>query len=111
MALVREFHSKYPPSHVGIPAEGIDALGSNRIQLFAPKPLVRMTSATEVVDDKIPPLLLFRHVEFLHKQLAILQRRQEIGYLKYLCMAYDGALRRRRELTLKKEPLKREKEW
>jgi hypothetical protein len=65
-----------------------------------------MTSTVEVPDDNVPPLLTFEDLEILHHRLVATGRRKEIGFLKYVCKAYEGALRARRDGTMKAEPAK-----
>ena len=43
----------------------------------------------------------FSHVEFLHKRLVTMDRIPDLNYLKYVCKCYEGALKRRREHSLK----------
>jgi hypothetical protein len=62
-----------------------------------------MTSSAEVPDDHVPPLLMFDDLEMLHHRLVATDSREEIGYLKYLCKAYEWALRVRRDNSLKSE--------
>ena len=77
-----------------------------RTVLVGHRPLVRMTSSTEVPDDHVPPLLMFRDVEVLHHRLVARGARKEIDYLKYLTKAYEWALRKRRDEVLRAEPEK-----
>ncbi|KAH7882214.1 hypothetical protein F5I97DRAFT_1913236 [Phlebopus sp. FC_14] len=68
------------------------------------RPLVRLTSAVGPSDDRVPPLIGFTDVELLHKRLVEQGRVKELGYIKWLCKAYTGALRRRRDAVLKSAP-------
>jgi len=77
-----------------------------RTVLVGHRPLVRMTSSTEVPDDGVPPLLMFRDVEVLHHRLVAQGATKEIAYLKYLTKAYEWALRKRRDEVLRAEPEK-----
>ena len=81
------------------------ALRSTRTLLVAPRPIVRMMSPTEVPDDTVPPLLTFPELEVLHHKLVALGDRKSVGYVKYVCMSYQGALRRRKEATLHSKPV------
>lgn len=74
--------------------------------LEAPRPIVRLVSPTEVPDDTVPPLLSFPELEVLHHKLVAKGDRENIGYLKYVCMSYSGALKRRKEATLRAQPAK-----
>jgi hypothetical protein len=65
-----------------------------------------MTSTVEVPDDDVPPLLTFGDLDVLHHRLVAAGRRDEIGFLKYVCKTYEGALRARRDGTMKAEPAK-----
>ena len=58
-----------------------------------------MTSTTEVPDDHVPPFLTFADVEIVHHRLVALGMYKEIGYLKWLCKAYEWALRVRKDLA------------
>jgi hypothetical protein len=60
-----------------------------------------MTSSAEVPDDHVPPLLMFDDLEVLHHRLLATEAGEEIGYLKYLCKAYEWALRARRDNAMK----------
>ncbi|KAI6014131.1 hypothetical protein BKA83DRAFT_2198619 [Pisolithus microcarpus] len=65
------------------------------------KPLVRLTSATGPKDDRVPPIIGFSDVELLHHRLVALRRTKDVGYVKWVCEAYKGLLRQRRERVLK----------
>jgi len=62
---------------------------------------VRLTSAVHVPDDTVPPLLTFSSLEILHHRLIAAGNKQALGYVKYVCKAYEYALRIRREETMK----------
>ena len=64
------------------------------------RPLVRLTSDAELVDDSVPPFLTFKDVEFLHHRLIAENRLADAKYLTWLLKSYSGSLRRRRERTL-----------
>jgi len=64
------------------------------------RPLVRLTSDAELVDDSVPPFLTFKDVEFLHHRLIAANRLADVKYLTWLLKSYSGSLRRRRERTL-----------
>lgn len=64
------------------------------------RPLVRLTSDTELVDDSVPPFLTFKDVEFLHHRLLAKNRMADVKYLTWLLKSYSGSLRMRRERTL-----------
>jgi len=100
---VKVFAERYPPSSTRQPAPKLP-LQSTRTVLHGPRPLVRMTSTTELPDDTVPPLLTFTDVEILHHRLVAAGRKDAIGYIKYVCKAYEGALRIRRDLTMRAEP-------
>ncbi|KAG1777919.1 hypothetical protein EV702DRAFT_1098460 [Suillus placidus] len=127
IALVRTFLSRYPPTALLPPARNqtsaqVDAPSlviTNKctINLFAkppilstrtilgnssapPRPLVRLTSAIGPLDERVPPLLSFADVELLHARLVEQGRAKEVGFLKWVCKAYEGALRTRREAVL-----------
>lgn len=69
-----------------------------------------MTSAAEVPDDYVPPLVTFRDVEILHHRLIDDARKKDIGYVTWLCKAYEWALRVRRDEAVKARPPKVETE-
>ncbi|KAG0702119.1 hypothetical protein DFH29DRAFT_923077 [Suillus ampliporus] len=127
IALVRTFMSRYPPtallplarnpSSAQVDAPSRDATNKRAITLFAkppilstrtvlsnpsstPRPLVRLTSAIGPPDERVPPLLSFADVELLHARLVEQGRGKEVGFLKWACKAYEGALRKRREAVL-----------
>ncbi|KLO18754.1 hypothetical protein SCHPADRAFT_844714 [Schizopora paradoxa] len=78
---------------------------STRISLFADRPLVRLSSPADDVStksglaDSTPPLLSFTDLELLHHRLVCEgpSRRKDIAYLKWVCSAYKGALKKRWE--------------
>lgn len=74
---------------------------SGRTQLFAHKPIVRLTTATEVPDDRVPPLLTFTDLAVLHQRLVQERRENDIAFLKYVCVSYECGLKKRRERALK----------
>ncbi|KAG2138975.1 hypothetical protein DEU56DRAFT_980376 [Suillus clintonianus] len=127
IALVRTFMSRYPPTallpptrnpsfaQIDVPSQ--DITSKRKITLFAkppilstrtvlsnpsstPRPLVRLTSAIGPPDERVPPLLSFADVELLHTRLVEQGRGREVGFLKWACKAYEGALRTRREAVL-----------
>ena len=64
-----------------------------------------MWGATEIPDDTVPPLLTFPELELLHQRLVAVNRAEDIKYLKWLCKAYESALRTRRDAMLRAEPV------
>ncbi|KAG5635390.1 hypothetical protein H0H81_011449 [Sphagnurus paluster] len=100
---LRAFAAKYPPSDLRN-APPKPALRSTRTALVGERPLVRMTSAAEVPDDHVPPLIMFDDVEILHHRLVAQNSVKEISYLSYICKAYECALRARRDAALKMKP-------
>lgn len=101
--LVRKFVEQYPPNSVK-QANPKLPLRSTRTVLQAPRPIVRLVSPTELPDDTVPPLLSFPELEVLHHKLVAKGDKESIGYLKYVCMSYKGALMRRKEATLHARP-------
>jgi len=74
---------------------------STRVLLAAGnRPLVRLTTALDVQDDEVPPLLTFADIEVLHHRLVAAGDQRSLAYVKWVCKAYDGALRKRREAAL-----------
>jgi hypothetical protein len=75
---------------------------SSRVSLVAEgRPLVRLTTALDVQDDDVPPLLTFADIEMLHHRLVAASDVRGVAYVKWVCKSYEGALRKRREATLK----------
>ena len=72
-----------------------------RVSLEGTRPLVRLTTALDVQDDHVPPLVTFDDLEVLHHRLVAAGDLRGLAYVKWVCKAYEGALRRRREATLK----------
>ena len=97
---LKAFATQYPPNNIRIPPLKT-FLHSTRTSLVGSRPLVRMTCETEVPDDHVPPLLMFRDVEMLHHRLMDEGRVKDIGYVTWLCKAYEGALRVRRDAGFK----------
>ena len=102
MTHVRSFVQRYPPFTIAR-VDPKPTTRSTRTVLFAPRPLVRAVSHTEVPDDTVTPILTFRDLELLHHRLVDdgMLRRNDLAFLKYICKAYEGALRRRRDKTIK----------
>ncbi|KAI0354292.1 hypothetical protein OH77DRAFT_1405482 [Trametes cingulata] len=105
--LVRSFVERYPPDVVKH-ANPKPELRSTRVMLQAPRPLVRLLTPVEVPDDTVPPLLSFPEVEILHHRLVAVGDTENIRYLKWVCMSYAGALKRRKEATLRAEPVRQD---
>ncbi|KIP02535.1 hypothetical protein PHLGIDRAFT_95901 [Phlebiopsis gigantea 11061_1 CR5-6] len=106
LATVRTFVAHYPPPAVRDAPQtaAIGALRTTRTKLVGPHPLVRMFGRTEVPDDTVPPCLSFGELEALHHRLKFHGRHGDVGYVKWVCKAYEGALRRRREAVLGTKP-------
>jgi hypothetical protein len=64
-----------------------------------------MTSAADMVDDHVPPLITFRDVELLHHRLVDEEMLKDIKYITWLCKAYEWALRVRRDEAIKARPV------
>ena len=104
---LRTFVARYPPHTVRAtatppPAEhGLREMRETRVVLAdRGRPLVRLTTPLDVQDDYVPPLLVFADVEALHHRLVAAGDLRGIAYVKWVCKAYEGALRRRREAAL-----------
>lgn len=97
---LKAFAAQYPPNDVRTPTPKTN-LRSTRTSLVGSRPLVRMTSETEVPDDHVPPLLMFRDIEVLHHRLTDEGRIKDIGYVTWLSKAYEWALRVRRDAAVK----------
>ena len=97
---VKTFFQRYPPSSIK-QVHPKPALRSTRTVLVGERPLVRLTSTVDMTDNTVPPLLTFSDLEVLHHKLVSAERVDEIGFVKYVCKAYEGALRIRRDGTIK----------
>ncbi|KAG7447353.1 uncharacterized protein BT62DRAFT_948401 [Guyanagaster necrorhizus] len=101
---LRAFVAKYPPSALRHqPAK--PGLRSTKTVLTGSRPLVRMASAAEVPDSHVPPFVLFRDIDVLHNRLVASGDVNGIAYVKYVCKAYEWALRVRRDEALKAKPV------
>lgn len=100
---VRAFSDHYPPSKL-LRISPKHPLRSSRVVLSGAKPLVRLTSTVNVPDDTVPPLLTFNELEVLHHRLLAVGDRVGLGYLKWLCKAYENFLRERRDATMRAIP-------
>ncbi|TFK48318.1 hypothetical protein OE88DRAFT_1664830 [Heliocybe sulcata] len=97
---VAAFVQVYPPANLrDMPP--LSPLRSTRTVLYAPKPLVRLTSAVDVPDDTVSPLLTFSDLELLHHRLVAARDAEGIKYVKWVAKAYEGSLRRRRAKLMK----------
>jgi len=74
------------------------------------RPLVRLTSVVTPKDDRVPPVIGFSDVDLLHARLAEHGRIKDVGYIKWVCMAYASALKKRRDAVLKAAPTPHEDE-
>jgi hypothetical protein len=103
LACLRAFVARYPPHTVRATSLPIaeQRLREMRVMLAdRGRPLVRLTTPLDVQDDCVPPLLVFVDVEALHHRLVAAGDLRGIAYVKWVCKAYEGALRRRREAAL-----------
>ncbi|KAI0276061.1 hypothetical protein BGY98DRAFT_1090385 [Russula aff. rugulosa BPL654] len=104
LACLRAFVARYPPSDVreaSSTATQRPDMRSTRVLLAASnRPLVRLTTALDVQDDDVPPLLTFADIEVLHHRLVAAGDRRSLAYVKWVCKVYEGALRKRREAAL-----------
>ncbi|KAF9050758.1 hypothetical protein BDZ89DRAFT_1057188 [Hymenopellis radicata] len=101
---VKAFVAKYPPAALRQP-DPKPAMRSTRTSLFAARPLVRMSSIVEVPDSHVPPMLLFNDLDVLHHRFVHIGDTAGIAYIKYVCKAYEWALRVRRDETFRSKPL------
>lgn len=101
---LKAFAKHYPPKVMSKPVSPTKMpIRSTRtvLKTDAPRPIVRFTSATDVTDDAVPPFMSFSDLELLHHRLIAANRVSDLGHVKWLCKAYSGALRHRRDVTLK----------
>ena len=100
MEIARSFVRQYPPSVVR-DSPPKNPMRSAQTSLLGTRPLIHLVSNTSVPDDAVPPLLSFEEVEILHQRLVVANRREDIGFIKWMCKAYEGSLRKRRDASLK----------
>ena len=62
-----------------------------------------MTYESEVPDDHVPPLRMFRDISVLHHRLMDESRTKDIKYVTWLCKSYEWVLRIRRDTGVKAE--------
>ncbi|KAF8440053.1 hypothetical protein L210DRAFT_3630860 [Boletus edulis BED1] len=78
--------------------------------LSTARPLVRLTSVVVPKDDRVPPVIGFSDVDLLHARLAEQRKIKDLGYIKWVCMAYGNAMKKRRDAVLKAAPTRHEDE-
>ncbi|KAF8548422.1 hypothetical protein OG21DRAFT_1423101, partial [Imleria badia] len=114
LELLRSFVSRYPPNALFAkpPILSTRTVLTNPASLSSStaRPLVRLTSVVTPKDDRIPPIIGFSDVDLLHARLAEHSRIKELGYIKWVCMAYANALRKRRDAFLNAAPTRHEDE-
>ncbi|KAI6009658.1 hypothetical protein EDC04DRAFT_3122743 [Pisolithus marmoratus] len=103
LSLLRTFVDRYPPKALSVSSSLPSTLTTTPSHSMA-KPLVRLTSAVGPKDDRVPPIIGFSDVELLHHRLVALRRTKDVGYVKWVCEAYKGLLKKRRERVLKGAP-------
>lgn len=104
LGMIKGFVALYPPRNLRQPPAK-PAMRATRTALLAQgRPIVRMISETDVPDDTVPPLLTFDDVEIVHHRLSAVGRKEDIAYVKWVCKAYEGALRRRRDAAMLAKP-------
>lgn len=106
LSLVHAFVQRYPPSSIRIPPEKSHLRSTRTSLVGGARPLVRMTSAAEVPDDSVPPLLTFRDLQVLHHRLVGFDAEKELNYLKWVSKSYEWMLRVRRDEAFKAKPVK-----
>ena len=109
VAILHTFTFLYPPSNVKEPIP-VDPRRSNRVSLYGDRPLVRLTEPTTVPEDRITPFLTFRDIELLHSRCVVKHRTDDIKFITWVGKAYEGYLRKKRDLTLKGGSKKYKKE-
>lgn len=77
-----------------------------RVALEAKRPLVRLTSNSQIPDNTIPPFLDLHDIELLHHRLvaqastgpedARKAKSKDVKFLTWVCRSYGGALQKRR---------------
>lgn len=91
---LRTFVARYPPVVLREP-NPLPAMRSTRTVLEGARPLVRLTSALDVPDDTVPPLLGWADLEILHHRLVAAGRTDGVRYVKWVCKAYEDPARAR----------------
>ncbi|KAF8576989.1 hypothetical protein K439DRAFT_1418570 [Ramaria rubella] len=100
MGLLHQFVERYPPGFVKqVPPP--DPTRSTRTSLYAERPIVRLTERSSVPEDRITPFLTFRDLNLLHQRSIDEKHTEHIAYIAWASNAYEGALRRRRDTTLR----------
>lgn len=99
--LVREFAELFPPAEVSRNLSA-ETLVDSKVSLSGSRALVRLSERGMITDDTVPPLLLFKDVSFLHKELLLVGEsgRKDLRYLTWLLHAYEGHLKDRRSMNL-----------
>jgi hypothetical protein len=102
LTCLRAFVARYPPYTVRAPPLlRRPDMRAMRVTLIGARPLVRLTTALDVQDDHVPPVLTFADLEVLHHRLVAAGNLRGLAYVKWVCKAYEGALRKRRGSVLK----------
>jgi len=69
--------------------------------LYAERPIVRLTERFAVPEDRITPFLTFVDLSLLHHRAVVAKHTTILNHVKWVVKAYEGALRRRRDATLR----------
>ena len=88
MQHLKAFAAQYPPNVIRTPTPKTN-FRSMRTSLMGSRPLVRMTSQTEIPDDHVPPLMIFRDLSILHHRSMDEGRMKDMKYVMWLCKAYE----------------------
>ena len=88
MQHLKAFAAQYPPNIIRTPTPNTN-FRSMRTSLMGSRPLVRMTSQTEIPDDHVPPLMIFCDLLILHHRLMDEGRTKDMKYVTWLCKAYE----------------------
>jgi hypothetical protein len=91
ISILKLFYSRYHPSAI---LDGYIATPPTPFQ-------IRMTDWTRTAESNIPPNILFGDVDVLHQRLVREGKKEEVGWLKWICKSYEVALRKRRTWRLK----------
>ncbi|KAE9389909.1 hypothetical protein BT96DRAFT_889761 [Gymnopus androsaceus JB14] len=106
MSHLQSFVKRYPASAIREPQSIVKlSMRATRTSLVANRPLVRLSTLSEVPDVDVPSLLTWKDLEVLHHRLVAAGRREkDIAYIKYICKSYEWALRVRRDETMRAKP-------
>ncbi len=93
LSLLKEFRSLYPASLIRSSYQPLPTFSN----------LIRLSISSQMMEDDVPPHILFHDIEALHHKLAVKGDVKGLGYVKWFCMDYESALRKRRRMRLEEK--------